>query len=105
MRMHGIRCMLCCQAARVPLLLGIRRGPFFISLATNSLQKIDDRRGWVGFIRPYDTTKRDHWGDALWNVCAATVQTATSATPSDALPSGWFPTRNLAIEWQAYIQQ
>ena len=76
-----------------------------LTAATNSLQKIDDRRGWVGFIRPCDTTKRDHWGDTLWNVCVATVQTATSATPSDALPSGWFPTRNLAIEWQAYIQQ
>jgi len=69
------------------------------------LPKIDDRRGWVGFIRPCDTTKRDHWGDPLWNVCGAAVQEATRAAPTDWLPSGWFPTQGLAAEWQQYVQQ
>ena len=76
-----------------------------LSASGNALRKIEDRHGWIGFIRPCNTTKRDHWGDPLWNVCGATVQETTRATPADGLPSGWFPTQGLATEWREYIQQ
>jgi dienelactone hydrolase len=73
--------------------------------SSEALRNINASKGWVGFVRRCDTGKRDHWGDALWNVCSAIVLAEDSAAPPQVLPSGWFPTRKLADRWLAYAQQ
>jgi len=69
------------------------------------LRRINDDGGWVGFIGPCETVKRDHWGEPLWNVCNATIQPLHRPAPSHQLASGWFPDRKLALDWLSFIQQ
>jgi hypothetical protein len=61
--------------------------------------------GWQGFIRPCETARRDHWGETLWNVCGALVQSVDLPTPKDRVPAGWFPTHRFALDWLAFIRQ
>lgn len=69
------------------------------------LLKMDDRKGWVGFIHLCDTAQRDGKAQPLWYVCSASVQPTDHAAPSDQQVAGWFPTRKLAQDWLAFIQQ
>lgn len=69
------------------------------------LRKVDVDSGWVGFIRPCESSKRDHWGGHLWNVCSATIQPISHATPANQLAAAWFPTHRLALRWLTFIQQ
>lgn len=37
------------------------------------LRKIDDSRGWVGYIRTCASDVHDDWGTPIWNVCDASI--------------------------------
>jgi len=69
------------------------------------LRRIDNLRGWAGFVCPCDSTNRDHWGEPVWNVCGAAIRPLNRPAPSNQLVSGWFPDRKLAIDWLNYTQQ
>jgi dienelactone hydrolase len=69
------------------------------------LRKMGGRKGWIGFIRPCEAVQRDGKGQLLWRVCGASVQPADHTAPDDEQVSGWFPTRKLAQDWLAFIQQ
>jgi hypothetical protein len=69
------------------------------------LTTLDQRGGWYGFIRPCEAVAKDYWGEPLWNVCDASVQSSRLPTPHDQFPSGWFPTHRLAMDWAMFIRQ
>jgi hypothetical protein len=69
------------------------------------LRTMDENKGWQGFIRPCDSVRRDHWGEPLWNICDALVQSVDLPSPTDQLPAGWFPTHKIALDWLAFVQQ
>jgi hypothetical protein len=72
---------------------------------TKPLRKIDDHRGWAGFVRACPTEIRDSWGTATWDVCDASMQPLHQAAPAGKIPAGWFPSRRLAAEWLDFIMQ
>lgn|GEM_PF-1295486 len=55
------------------------------------LRKIDDSRGWVGFIRTCPSNIRDGWGSSTWDACDASIRRAGNVGPSGQISSGWFP--------------
>jgi len=69
------------------------------------LRRIDDREGWSGLIRPCSTTRRDHWGGPLWNVCDALIHESGNAGDGEGIAGGWFPTHQLALRWLGFIRQ
>lgn len=72
---------------------------------TKPLRKIDDSRGWVGYIRTCSSDVRDGWGTSTWDVCDASVQPIGRAAPADKVPAGWLPSHRLADDWLALIKQ
>lgn len=69
------------------------------------LRAIDNTGGWSGFIRPCGGNRRDHWGEPLWNVCAAQVESTSVPDPDGQIAAAWFPTRKLGMEWLAFIRE
>jgi hypothetical protein len=63
------------------------------------------REGWMGMIRRCENVSHDHWGEPLWNVCDAYVQSAGHSARKDFQVAGWLPTRKFARDWLTYIQQ
>ncbi len=72
---------------------------------TASLRKIDRSRGWVGFIRTCPSEIHDTWDTPTWDVCDASIQRVHSASPTDKIPAGWFPSQRVATEWLEFIRQ
>jgi pimeloyl-ACP methyl ester carboxylesterase len=72
---------------------------------TEPLRKIDDGRGWIGYMRKCPSEARDGWGASLWDVCDARIQQVRSAAPADMVPSGWLPSHRVAMEWLTLIKQ
>jgi hypothetical protein len=62
-------------------------------------------KGWFGAMRPCDVISHDHWGEPLWNVCSASVQTIGRNAPTGFQIAGWLPTKEFAQHWLSYIQQ
>ena len=71
--------------------------------ANKPLHQISTER-WVGVVRHCDMSSHDHWGESLWNVCSASVQTAGRKPPSDFQIAGWLPTK-VARHWLSYVQE
>ncbi len=69
------------------------------------LRRIDDDRGWTGFMKPCESDRNDTWGEPDWNVCDGSVQTAHVRTPPDEIAGAWLPTRRLALDWLGFIRQ
>jgi hypothetical protein len=67
--------------------------------------KIDTHRGWTGSIRTCSTERTDSFKEHLWNACAASIKSARSKSPADEIPAAWLPSRRVAVEWLAFIQQ
>ncbi len=72
---------------------------------TKPLRKIDDSRGWVGFIRACPSDVHDDWGAPTWDVCDASIQPVGHAAPRGKIPAGWLPTFRVATEWLEFIKQ
>lgn len=72
---------------------------------TKPLRKIEETRGWVGYIRTCLSNVHDDWGQPTWDVCDASIQRIGSAAPADKIPAGWFPSRLVAAEWLVLIKQ
>jgi len=72
---------------------------------TKPLRRIDDGRGWVGFIRTCPADVHDTWGSATWDACDASIQPVGKAAPNGKIPAGWLPSRRVATEWLAFIKQ
>ena len=73
--------------------------------STNPLRKIDDSRGWVGYIRTCPSLVRDGWGASTWDVCDAIVQQTERLAPANMIPAGWLPSHAVASKWLAFIKQ
>lgn len=73
--------------------------------STKPLRRVDDQTGWVGFIRPCETSKHDHWGNTLWDVCSAEIQPLSHSQFTSLLGSGWFPDHTIASEWLIFTEQ
>jgi dienelactone hydrolase len=73
--------------------------------AAKPLQKINDKRGWLGYIRPCPSDVRDGWDNPTWDACDAIIQQVGRGAPNDYLPAGWLPSRRFANEWLAFIKQ
>jgi len=73
--------------------------------ATKPLRKVDDSKGWSGFIRTCPSDVHDDWGSSTWDVCGASIQPVGRAAPSDKIPAGWLPSRRVAMEWLEFIKQ
>jgi hypothetical protein len=73
--------------------------------ATKPLRAIDDRRGWVGYIRTCPSDVRDGWGTPTWDACDASIQQIGLAARPDRLPAGWFPSQRVATEWLSFIKR
>lgn len=69
------------------------------------LRKIDDSRGWVGYIRTCASDVHDDWGTPIWNVCDASIGQVGHPAPGDQIPAGWLPSHRVASEWLAFIKQ
>jgi hypothetical protein len=72
---------------------------------TKPLRRIDDRRGWVGYIRTCPSEVHDGWGTPTWDACDASIQQTGSATPANMIPAGWLPSHKLAAEWLAFVKE
>ena len=53
---------------------------------TKPLRKIDDSRGWVGYIRACPSDVHDGWGTATWDACDASIQRTGRVAPADRYP-------------------
>jgi hypothetical protein len=73
--------------------------------AEKPLLPMDLSAGWYGSIKPCKIVYKDHWGLPLWNVCDAHIEKAGKHLPSGEMPSGFFSTKSLALEWLTYIKQ
>lgn len=67
--------------------------------------KIDTHRGWTGYVHQCSTERMDGFKDHLWSVCGASIKSVKSKPPTEEVPAAWLPSRRLAIEWLAFIQQ
>src|SRR5258706_10185230 len=72
--------------------------------ATKPLRKVDDSKGWSGFIRTCAADIHDDWGSSTWDVCGASIQPVGRAAPSDKIPAGWLPSRRVAMEWLEFTK-
>jgi dienelactone hydrolase len=72
---------------------------------TKPLRRIDDSRGWAGFIRTCPSDVHDGWGGPTWDVCDASIQPVGQASPTGRIPAGWFPSHHVATEWLEFIKQ
>jgi hypothetical protein len=68
------------------------------------LRRVDDNRGWAGFIRTCPSDVHDGWGAPTWDVCDASIQLVGQAIPTGRIPAGWFPSRHVATEWLEFIK-
>jgi dienelactone hydrolase len=73
--------------------------------SSKHLHRVDDRRGWLGFIRTCPSDVHDDWGGNTWNACDASIRQAGQLPPNDLIPAGWFPSRQVAQEWLEFIKQ
>jgi dienelactone hydrolase len=69
------------------------------------LREVDDRRGWAGYIRTCPSEVHDGWGTPTWDVCDASILQMGRAAPPGMIPSGWLPSRQVAKEWLAFINE
>jgi hypothetical protein len=67
--------------------------------------KIDMHRGWTGYIRSCSTERTDSFKEHLWNACAASIKPLKSKPPADEIHAAWLPSRRVAVERLAFIQQ
>jgi dienelactone hydrolase len=72
---------------------------------TKPLRRVDDSRGWAGFIRTCPSDVHDGWGAPTWDVCEASIQPVGQAIPTGRIPAGWFPSHHVATEWLEFIKQ
>ena len=56
--------------------------------AMKTLRKIDDSRGWAGYIRTCGSEVHDEWGKPTWDACDAGIQQLGRASPVGMIPSG-----------------
>jgi hypothetical protein len=70
-----------------------------------SLKSIDDRRGWLGFIRICPSNVRDTWGTPTWDVCDVSISKNGQPDARNQIPAGWFPTRRIAKTWLGFVSQ
>lgn len=73
--------------------------------ATKRLRKVDENRGWLGFIKTCPSDVHDDWGAPVWDVCNAKIQAVGRAAPKDMIPSGWLPSRRVAGLWLEFINR
>lgn len=72
---------------------------------TKPLRRVDDSRGWEGYIRTCPSEIRDGWGAPTWDICNARIQRIGHAAPADMLSSGWLPSPDLAMHWLEFVKQ
>jgi hypothetical protein len=72
---------------------------------TKPLRKINDSRGWAGFIRTCPSQVHDDWDSPTWDVCDAAIQPVGDGAPTDKIPAGWFPSHRVATGWLDFIKQ
>lgn len=96
----------CCVSNAKPLILEWlgemmkRRQP----ASGKPLERLSKRKGWLGYIRPCPPHGKDSKGEALWNVCAASIERMQKAAPKDEEVAAWFPSRRFASEWMSFVQ-
>ena len=69
------------------------------------LRKINVENGWLGSIRICPSQIHDTWGNPTWDVCDASIEPARHSDPSDQISAGWFPSREIAHAWLAFIRE
>ena len=73
--------------------------------STKPLRKVDDSRGWMGFMRTCPSDVHDDWGAPTWDVCEASIQPAGQAAPKGKIPAGWLPSLRVATEWLEFVKR
>lgn len=73
--------------------------------STEPLRKIDDSRGWVGYIRTCPSEVHDGWGTPTWDACDARIEEVSHAAPANMIAAGWLPSHQVAMEWLAFIKR
>ena len=99
----------CCVANMTPIVLlwltdVLReRAP---TAAQKSLARVDESKGWDGFIRIQMSALRDSWKDPVWNVSEAWIEPyGKRPSVSDIKDAGWLPSKRFAESWLQFEKQ
>jgi hypothetical protein len=99
----------CCAANMTPLVLiwlddvFQQRAPV---AANKSLAKIDEKRGWEGFIRSQKSEVKDTWKEPVWSVSDAWAERYGKPSPvASTQDAGWLPSKRFAQAWLAFQKQ
>ena len=100
----------CCTANAKTLMLHwleaviARRQPIYSEMAFRDL---DQRVGWLGFLKTRQTETIDSFGMKTFRVVAARTQMVGSkeSLSPDWQSAGWLPDHEVAREWSAFVRQ
>jgi len=71
------------------------------------LRQMDQRVGWLAFLKTKQTTTTDSFGLKTFEVTAATIENVQSRNPAlrGWETAGWLPNHAVAEEWLAFVRQ
>ena len=76
------------------------------SPSDGTLRSLDQRRGWLLFVKTKETDTTDSFGLKTFNAIAAKIESSsTSGVPQGWQPVGWVPNRRIAKEWLSFVEQ
>ena len=76
------------------------------SISDGALRSMDQRGGWLLFIKTQDTDTTDSFGLKTFNAITAKIQSSsTPGVPEGWQTAGWVPNRRVAKEWLSFVEQ
>jgi hypothetical protein len=76
------------------------------SLFDGTLRSMNQRSGWLLFVKTQGTDTTDSFGLKTFNVIAAKIQSpSTRGVPEGWQKAGWAPNRRVAKEWLSFVEE
>jgi hypothetical protein len=73
--------------------------------ANKALAAVDEKRGFVGFLKTEDSGVKDDWHAVVWNAAEASIERSGHPVAPGMLDSGWLPSRKFARAWLDFEKQ
>jgi|ERR1700677_194982 hypothetical protein len=68
-------------------------------------RRIDQREGWLTFLKTQETETRDSFGLKTFEVVDARIQKSDRSIPQGWISAGGLPNHALAEEWLSFVRQ
>ena len=75
------------------------------SSSSKSLRDLDQRSGWLAFIKTQKTETTDSFGLRTFEVVDARIQKQKGSAAEKWQPAGWLPNRAIAEQWLSFVRE